>query len=121
MKKEYAIRGAVCIPFDNPKDIDSGVCEMMSLLYKENNISEEDVAFVLFSQTGDLKSKNAAAAFRQGGQAGKTPLFCVAEADISGSLRKVVRVLVLVAHEELSPAKHIYINGAEVLRPDYLS
>ena len=115
MKKEYAIRGAVCIPFDNPKDIDSGVSDMMRRLYEENNIGEEDIAFVLFSQTGDLKSKNAAAAFRQTGLAGRTPLFCV------GSLRKVIRVLVLVAHEELSPARHVYINGAEILRPDYNS
>lgn len=121
MKKEYAIRGAVCIPFDNPKDIDSGVSDMMRRLYEENNIGEEDIAFVLFSQTGDLKSKNAAAAFRQTGLAGRTPLFCVAEADISGSLRKVIRVLVLVAHEKLSPARHVYINGAEILRPDYNS
>ncbi len=119
MKKEYAIRGAVCIPFDNPKDIDSGVSEMMNRLYSENKIGEEDVAFVLFSQTGDLKSKNAAAAFRQSGLAGKTPLFCVAEAEVSGSLRKVIRVLVLVAHEEQNPVHHVYINGAEVLRPDY--
>ena len=107
MKKEYAIRGAVCIPFDNPKDIDSGVSEMMNRLYSENNIGEEDVAFVLFSQTGDLRL------------AGKTPLFCVAEAEVSGSLRKVIRVLVLVAHEEQNPVRHVYINGAEVLRPDY--
>ena len=35
MKKEYAIRGAVCIPFDNPKDIDSGVSDMMRRLYEE--------------------------------------------------------------------------------------
>lgn len=119
MKNVYAVRGGCCIPFDNPKDIDSGVKDLMETLYRENALSEDDVAFVLFSQTGDLKSKNAAASFRQTGLAGKTPLFCVAEAEISGGLKKVIRVLVQVAHEERSPVRHVYINGAEVLRPDY--
>lgn len=119
MKSVYALRGACCIPFDNPKDIDAGVRDMMEKLYRDNELKEEDIVFVLFSQTGDLKSKNAAAAFRQTGLAGKTPLFCVAEAEISGGLRKVIRALVEVSRDSDIPPRHAYVNGAEVLRPDY--
>ncbi len=118
-KNSYAIRGAVCVPFDNPKDINSAVSDLMSRIYSENRIGEEDVVFVLFSQTEDLKSRNAAAAFRATGLAGLTPLFCVKEAEISGSFKKVIRVLVHVGHEPECEIRHAYINGAEVLRPDY--
>ncbi len=122
MKKNvYAIRGAVCIPYDNPKDIDSGVKDLMERIYSENKISEEDVAFVLFSQTDDLRSRNAAGSFRLTDIAGMTPLFCVTEAGISVALKNVIRALVLVGHEEVNPVRHVYINGAEVLRPDYIS
>lgn len=118
-KTSYAIRGAVQVPFDSIKEINSAVKELMEKIYSLNKISEEDVAFVLFSQTSDLKSKNAASAFRETGMASKTPIFCVGEAEIAGMMRHVIRVLVYIGHEEITPACPVYINGAEKLRPDF--
>jgi chorismate mutase len=47
------------------------------------------------------------------------PLLCAVEIDVPGSLPKVVRVLMhLNSDKSLSEIKHIYLNGASVLRKD---
>ena len=55
-----AIRGATSVEFDTEKEIDLAVKAMMEELYEKNGLQDDDIAFILFSQTEDLKSKNAA-------------------------------------------------------------
>ena len=73
----YALRGATTVEHDSPAEIDEAVRELMDTLYKENGISDADAAFILFSQTRDLRTRNAAAACRRSGFGTLTPLFCV--------------------------------------------
>ena len=107
----YAIRGATTVEFDSVSEIDNAVKEMFSEILSRNSISEEEIAFVLFSQTSDLKSRNAAAAVRKAGYCASVPLFCVQEAEING-------VLVQVNHPKNGEPKMVYLNRAEKLRPD---
>ena len=113
----YAIRGAT-VEFDSVSEIDKAVKEMFSEILSKNSITEEEIAFVLFSQTSDLKSRNAAAAVRKAGYCSSVPLFCVQEAEINGMLDKVIRVLVQVNHPKNGEPKMVYLNRAEKLRPD---
>ena len=53
-RRVWAIRGATTVSSDDPALIDEAVGELLSLIYKENNFSEENVVFTLFSQTSDL-------------------------------------------------------------------
>ena len=114
----YALRGASSVEQDTREDILTCVGELFSTLMKENNLVEEDLCFVHFSQTKDLRSRNAAEAVRKAGFCSSVPLFCTQEADIEGAMPMVIRVLVQVKGQLKSPAKMIYLNRAKNLRPD---
>lgn len=114
----YALRGAVTVESDTPVEITAAVRKMFEKLLELNNLSEEELAFIHFSQTKDLRSVNAASALRKGGHGSTVPLFCTQEADTEGALEKCIRVLVLVSHAELCEKKMVYLGRAEALRPD---
>ena len=119
MDRIYALRGATTVENDDPSEIESSIREMMEALYKENGISDEDICFVHFSQTPDLKSRNAAAACRKGGYCKEVPLFCTQEAYIEGGLKMCLRALVCINHERKQEPKMVYLNRAASLRPDW--
>ena len=114
----YAIRGATTVDFDSVSAIDQAVKELFFTILDENGITEDEISFVLFSQTSDLRSRNAAAAVRKAGYCSSVPLFCVQEAEINGMLDKVIRVLVQVNHPRKQDPVMVYLNRAEKLRPD---
>jgi chorismate mutase len=117
MKRLYALRGAVQC-FNNSEDITRQVSALYDALLTENNLDEGDIVSLVFSVTGDLDALNPAAALRRTGRGGDLALFCVREPDFSGSLERTVRALVHCYLEEGSVPRHVYRNGAEVLRPD---
>ena len=114
----YAIRGATTVDFDSVSAIDQAVKELFFTILDENGITEDEISFVLFSQTSDLRSRNAAAAVRKAGYCSSVPLFCVQEAEINGMLDNVIRVLVQVNHPRKNDPVMVYLNRAEKLRPD---
>ena len=117
----YALRGAITVEKDFPKDIDEAVKELMDAIMSENELRDEDLASIVFSQTSDLKTRNAAAACRKAGYASNVPLFCCQEAEISGSLPLCIRVLITINHARKKEAKMVYLRGASNLRPDLVS
>ena len=119
MESIYALRGATTVDSDFPNDVDEAVRELMEALYRENGITDEDVAAVIFSQTHDIRTRNAAAACRKAGFCSRTPLFCVQEADISGGLRLAIRALVIINHQREAAPRMVYLRNASSLRPDY--
>ncbi|WP_320130859.1 chorismate mutase [uncultured Sphaerochaeta sp.] len=112
-----AIRGAICVQDDSKETIDRSICKLYSKVLEANNLQEEDVAFLLITQTGDLKSRNPAAALRKGGFCSVTPLFCMQELEIEGMLERVIRLMV-VTNGEVENIVPVYLDGAEKLRPD---
>ena len=119
MEKIYAIRGATATASDSPSEIDEAVKNLMEALYRENGIGDDDICFVQFSQTADLKSRNAAAACRRGGFCKEVPLFCTQEAYIEGGLPMCIRALVCINHERRQAPVMVYQNAAKALRPDW--
>ena len=114
-KRLYAVRGAVCTE-DSPEEIQKSVKMMFDELYSKNSIKDEDLVSIQFSITSDIKSLNPATALRKAGYGGSVPLFCTQEAEITGMLKKVIRVLI-TGYFDAKPIP-VYANGAEVLRPD---
>ena len=89
---------------------------------KENNLKTENVVSMQFTLTKDLDEMNPCAALRFSGSnidSSKIPLFCSQEAYIKNGLPKVIRVLITTYVEANQDVTHIYINGAEKLRPDF--
>lgn len=117
MKRLYALRGAVqCL--NNTQDI----CEQIALMYNEllslNKLDEKDIVSIIFSVTDDLDAINPCTALRKSGMAGDLALFSAREPETQNSLERAVRVLVHCYLEEGAQVRHVYRNGAEVLRPD---
>ncbi|MDR0639454.1 MAG: chorismate mutase [Spirochaetaceae bacterium] len=117
MKKLAAIRGAVCVEND-PADIVAKTARVYDLLTGRNGIREEDIVSLVFSVTNDIDAKNPAAALRESGRARDLALFSVQEPYIKGGLPRVIRLLLHCYIEENAVPAHIYIEGAEALRPD---
>ncbi len=114
----YALRGAVTVENDSPDEIVAAVKEMFEKLLEVNNLGEDELAFIHFSQTEDLRSMNAASALRKGGHGSSVPLFCTQEAGTEGAMEKCIRVLMLVAHAALCEKRMVYLGRAGALRSD---
>jgi chorismate mutase len=116
-KRLYALRGATqCL--NEAGDIGLRVSTLYDELLKANGLSESDIVSLIFSVTADLDAKNPCAALRQSGRAPDLALFALQEAAARGSLERTIRVLMHCYLDEGSAPRHIYCNGAEILRPD---
>jgi chorismate mutase len=116
-KKVFALRGATrCL--NEGEDITKQVAALYDELLEANNLAEDDIISLIFSVTGDLDAQNPAAALRQSGRGGDLALFALQEAAVSGGLERTVRVLLHCYLTSGAPLRHIYRNGAEILRPD---
>jgi chorismate mutase len=116
-KRLFALRGATQCKND-PDDI----AEQVGLLYDDllgrNNLTEPDIVSIVFSVTPDLDAFNPAAGLRKYGRAGEASLFAVQEAAAKGGLERTVRTIIHCYLDEGAQVRHVYRNGAEVLRPD---
>ena len=116
-KRLFGLRGAVrCI--NDPLDIKKQTIAMYDELLSENQLKEEDIVSVIFSVTKDLDAENPASALRSEGRAGETALFVCQEAYFQGNLERVIRILIHCYLDISKKPVHVYLNGAEVLRPD---
>jgi chorismate mutase len=117
MKKLSALRGATqCV--NSEDDIARQVSAMYDCLLSLNNVTEQDIVSLQFSVTDDIDAANPAAVLRKTGRAKDIALFAVQEAFSKDSLPRTVRCMLHCYMDEGSSPRHIYRNGAEVLRPD---
>ena len=120
-KRLFGLRGASGAE-NTAESITKGVCDMCTSLFKLNNIAPEDVVSIQFTMTRDLDAKNPASALRCGQNeidVSACALFCSQEAAVRGMAKGMIRVLVTAYMDEGASVRHVYINGAETLRPDF--
>ena len=117
MKKLYALRGATQCE-NSIEDICHQITDMYNKLLNQNKLNENDIVSAIFSVTDDLTACNPCAALRKSGHAKDLSLFAVQEPLCVNSLERTVRVIIHCYLDEGSILKHVYQNGAEVLRPD---
>ncbi len=112
------VRGAITVK-KNEKDAIVFATEMLlEKIISVNKIKVEDIAAAIFSVTSDLTKEFPAIAAREMGWL-YTPLMCTNEIDIEGSLKKCIRVLLLINSEKSQDKiKHVYLDEARKLRPD---
>ncbi|MGC8612310.1 MAG: chorismate mutase [Athalassotoga sp.] len=108
-----AIRGAIFVNEDSPHEIEKSTIQLMDKIYEVNGITDKDVISVIFSITDGINTLNPATVFRKSGH--DLPLMCLQEAKIDGAYDMVIRVMLFVEKEDV---KHVYENGAEILRDD---
>jgi chorismate mutase len=114
------VRGATTLD-DAPGAADSSCVELLERMLESNDASVQDVAAAIFTLDEDLAGENPAAAARAAGWE-LVPLLMVREHGADDRVVRCLRVLVLVnTNRSQADIRHVYLRGAEVLRPDLTS
>jgi chorismate mutase len=94
---------------------------LLARIVEVNAIRIEDIASVIFTATSDLNEVYPARAAREMGWR-YTPLLCMQEMAVVGSLPRCIRVL-LHWNTDLAPEQiqHVYLGEARKLRPDLVA
>jgi len=112
------VRGATTATANTQEAILSATRALLEEIAAANELFPEEVASIFFTLTPDLNAEYPALAARQMGWI-DVPLLCAQEINKPEALPRTIRVLLhwntTVPQDEI---RHIYINGAEVLRPD---
>jgi chorismate mutase len=112
------IRGAASVDANSAESIVAATRELLEHIVAANSLPVEEVGGVIFTATSDLDAAYPARAAREMGWV-NTPLLCVQEMAIVGSLSRCVRVLVLWNTDLPSDqVRHVYLGRARALRPD---
>lgn len=112
-----AVRGAIQVQSNQRESITDSVVKLIEKMVSENEIPEDEIISIVFSQTKDLNTMNPATALRETGFS-RVPLFCCQEPDYPGSLARTVRVLLTFNAPEKRHVVPVYLDGAEMLRAD---
>lgn len=112
------IRGAITAEKNNKECIWQNTKIMLNKIIEVNNLNINDIVSVLFTCTRDLDEAYPAVAARELGIV-DAALMCVQEMYVKGSLEMCIRVaLNIESDKKQSEMKHVYLKGAERLRPD---
>ncbi len=113
-----AIRGATTVDNNDSNEIIEETGKLLTEIIAKNNLNEDDIISIIFSVTKDLNTAFPAVAARKMGWT-DVALFCTNEMDVPGSLSKCIRVLIHINTElGKKDLKHVYLKGANILRPD---
>jgi chorismate mutase len=112
------IRGATQIEANTVEAMEDGVAELCRAITEANGITQGDIVWAMFTVTHDLDADFPARAARVKGGWSQVPMICSREIPVPGSLPRTVRVLVHVDSGTPASANHVYLRGAQALRPD---
>jgi chorismate mutase len=116
-----ALRGATTVDADDATLICAATRELLMSLASRNELELDDVVSAIFTVTPDLRSEFPARAARDIGW-DHIPLLCTTEIPVPGALPLCIRVLLHIETGARSDSlKHVYLRGAQALRPDLLS
>jgi len=116
----FGVRGATTVADNSRAAILEATSGLLTEIITVNHITLEDVASAIFTATPDLDTAYPAAAARELGWT-QTPLLCMQEMQVAGSLRRCIRVLIHWNTEQTpGEIQHVYLRGAQALRPDLM-
>lgn len=119
-KMVRGLRGATTVAENTRAEILKATAELLERLIAQNQISIPEIASILFSTTADLNAEFPAAAARELGLE-DTPLLCMTEIPVPGSLPLCIRILLHVNTEKSQKEmKPVYLKDAIKLRPDQI-
>ncbi len=112
------VRGATMVRDNTREAILDATREMLQELVEANGIQVDEIASAFFSTTRDLNADYPALAARQLGWT-DVALMCMHEMDVPHGLPRIVRVMLhWNTTKKSDQIVHVYLNGAEALRPD---
>lgn len=112
------VRGATTVEDDDRDAILSATRELLLAMVESNGIQPEDLAAIFFTCTPDLAAAFPAEAARELGWR-EVPLLDAQEMAVPGALPRCIRALLLWnTSRPLGQVRHVYLRGAQMLRPD---
>lgn len=112
------VRGATTAEANTEDAILEATRDLLARMVEANGIEPDAVASIWFTATTDLNAAFPAKAARQLGWT-ETALMCAQEIEVPGQPDYCIRVLInWNTARALSEVQHVYVRGAERLRPD---
>lgn len=113
-----SVRGAITVDSNTKENIINDTKILLKDILKRNNINIEEIISIVFSATKDLTAAYPAIGARELGIVNAS-LMCVSEMYVEKSLDKCIRIMVSVNQaKSQKEVKHVYLKGAQKLRPD---
>ena len=109
------IRGATQVAANTRHAIEEAVVELCRELTVRNRLTPGEITWAIFTVTHDLDADFPARGARVQGWH-QVPMICSQEIPVPGSMPRVIRVLLHV--ESRGTPHHVYLRGAQALRPD---
>jgi chorismate mutase len=109
------IRGATQVAANTVQAIEEAVVELCGEITRRNDLAPQDIVWAIFTVTHDLNADFPARAARVQGW-NDVPMICSQEIPVPSSMPRVIRVLLHV--DSAGPRNHVYLRGAQALRPD---
>ena len=114
-----AIRGAITVKKNTQEAIKKSTVELLKTMLEENEIETSQISHAIFTMTKDLNAAYPAKFARTELDFSNVPMMCYQELDIENSLAMCLRIMLVVnCEKKQSEIKHVYLKGAEILRPD---
>lgn len=112
------IRGAITVEENTSEAIEEATVELLTSIIEKNEIKEHLISHVIFTLTDDLNAEFPAKFARIALGWNDVAMMCFNELAVEDSLKMCLRVLLVLNCEEDFTPKHVYLEGAKVLRPD---
>ena len=110
------IRGAITVEENSSEAIGAATIKLLKKMVEVNNIDIEQISHAIFSLTSDLNADFPAKYARINLKWKDVPMMCFQEVDIPSSLKKCLRVLIVINCSENFEPEFVYLDGAENLR-----
>ncbi|HVB04784.1 MAG TPA: chorismate mutase [Acidimicrobiales bacterium] len=112
------IRGATTVEADDAGEIRLRTQELVREMLSRNDVKADDLVSIIFTATEDLNAAFPATAARELGL-DDVPLLGGREIAVPGALARCVRVLIhCYSERSRAEIRHVYLEGARVLRAD---
>lgn len=110
------IRGAITVDENTSEAIGSATIHLLKEMCLKNNIDTDMISHVIFTLTDDLNAEFPAKYARINLKWKDVPMMCFNEINVPGSLKKCIRVLLVINCGENFVPEFVYLKGAKELR-----
>lgn len=110
------IRGAITVKENSQEEIKNATIKLLNEMVAKNNIEIDMISHAIFTLTDDLNAAFPAKFARIDLKWEQVPMMCFHELDVPNSLKKCLRVLIVINCGENFVPEFVYLEGAEGLR-----
>ena len=110
------IRGAITVEENSSEAIGAATIKLLTEIVNKNHFEIDSVSHVIFTLTKDLNADFPAKYARVNLKWRDVPMMCFNELDVPDSIRKCLRVLIVLNCGENFVPEFVYLDGAEKLR-----